>query len=466
MSKRSLGTSLVLLTIAALVLAAIPAFADSQVRIVRLSNVEGSVKVDRNTGTGYENAFLNMPMVEGMKLATNDDGRAEIEFEDGTTVRVTPKSTLEFTALSLRDSGARVTTVTLRAGQAYVNFLAKQKDEEFTIAFGNETIPLTRDAHIRVDVDSSNAVVAVFKGDLQVQGPSGTVDLSKNNSATFDLLAGDKYTIAKNIEEDPFDAWDKQQTKYQQEYARKGSYNDYPYGYGVSDLNYYGSYYNVPGYGWMWQPYFTSIGWSPFADGAWMFYPGFGYTWVSAYPWGWMPYRYGSWVLVPNHGWMWAPGAFNSGWYTVPRLTNPPNRFPVPVPPQRGSATVTVGHPVITTGGPPRRVLVQNGSAGLGVPRGTVNNLGKVSREVQRGAVVTVRTVPPSRGMGSATYGSSSSGGSHVSGAPSRAPSGGHASTGGHVSTGSSGGHMSTGGGARMGGSSGGGHSAPPSRPR
>src|SRR5262249_50069625 len=148
MSKRSSGTTLILFTVAALFLATIPVFADSQVRIVRLSNVEGTVKVDRNTGEGYENAFLNMPMVEGMKLATKDARRAEIEFEDRSTPHGTSKSSVEFTALSLRDSGVRVTTVTLRTGQAYVNYLAKQKDEEFKIAFSNETIPLTRAAHI------------------------------------------------------------------------------------------------------------------------------------------------------------------------------------------------------------------------------------------------------------------------------------------------------------------------------
>jgi hypothetical protein len=57
-----------------------PAFADSQVRIVRLSNVEGAVQVDRNTGQGLEKAFLNMPIVQGMKLATKESGRAEVEF--------------------------------------------------------------------------------------------------------------------------------------------------------------------------------------------------------------------------------------------------------------------------------------------------------------------------------------------------------------------------------------------------
>jgi len=116
------------------------------VRIVRLSNVEGTVQVDRNAGKGLrKNAFLNMPMVEGMKVGDQRQWtRGRWSFEDGSTLRITPKSCMEFTKLSLRDSGGRVSTLTLRTGQAYVNYLAKQKDDEFTLAFSNETVPLTR----------------------------------------------------------------------------------------------------------------------------------------------------------------------------------------------------------------------------------------------------------------------------------------------------------------------------------
>ena len=69
---------------------------------------------------------------------------------------------------------------------------------------------------------------------------------------------------------------------------------------GFSDLNYYGGYTNFPGYGMLWQPYFTGVGWNPFMDGAWSFYPGMGYMWASAYPWGWMPYYYGNWLYAPG----------------------------------------------------------------------------------------------------------------------------------------------------------------------
>jgi hypothetical protein len=430
MSNRSFGTWTVVVVGLAAALSVTPAFADSQVRIVRLSDVEGVVQVDKSAGQGFEKAFLNMPIVQGMKLATKD-GRAEVEFEDGSTVRIAPKSTVEFSELTLRDSGGRVSTVVLKTGMAYVNYTAKGKADEFTVLFANEKIQASQAVHFRLDLATDNAELAVFNGEAKAEGPSGEVEVGKNRTATFNLTDNDKYVIAKNVEESLPDAWDKQQNKYQQEYATRASNSNYPYGYGVSDLNYYGAYSNIPGYGMMWQPYFAGAGWSPFADGAWMFYPGFGYTWVSAYPWGWMPYRYGSWTMVPGYGWMWAPGSFGS-WYTVPPVTNPPNRFPTPAPPLRGTATVVVGHPVLTAGGPPSRVLVQNGTAGLGIPRGTVSNLGRVSHQVQQNGFATVRTAPPAR-SGAWSGGSMSS----------MSSSSGHMSSGGHMSTPSSGSHTS-----------------------
>src|SRR5437763_15694626 len=112
--------NIALLTLAALLLT-LPAFADSQVRIVRLSQVDGAVQADRNTGQGFEKAFLNMPVTQGMKLRTNTDGRAEIEFEDGSTLRMVPHTIVVFPELSLRETGAKATAVNIRGGPAYVN---------------------------------------------------------------------------------------------------------------------------------------------------------------------------------------------------------------------------------------------------------------------------------------------------------------------------------------------------------
>lgn len=433
MLKRSLGSWIALSCGMFLALAVGSAFAESHVRIVRLSQVQGGVQVDRGAGQGLEKAFLNMPIVQDMKLATKDDGRAEVEFEDGSTLRLASDTTVSFNALSAQDSGAKVSSVTLLQGMAYVDYTAKHKDDTLALVFQNEKAQPAEAVHFRVDLQDTNATVAVFNGELKITGPSGEVELGKNKTATFDLAANDRYTVAKNIEENPFDAWDKQQSKYQREYASKGSYKDYPYGYGVSDLNYYGNYYNVPGYGTMWQPYFSGVGWDPFAFGSWMYYPGAGYTWVSGYPWGWMPYRYGNWNFVPGYGWMWAPGGFGA-WYPVPVLTNPPQRYKPPVPPSSGTTTVTVRQPVATSN-VPRRLTIQSGSAGIGVPRGAVNNLARFSHEAANSGSVTLHTTPPVRSTmstpglsaGSAA-GHASTGGSHMGTGAGRVSSGGHTS--------------------------------------
>jgi len=399
MSVLKLSVRLASLAALACALLAVPALADSQARIVRLSDVEGAVQIDRNIGQGYEKAFLNMPITEGAKLWARDDGRAEIEFEDGSVVRITPNTKVEFTQLSLRDSGAKLSTVKIEEGTAYINFTG-QKSNEFTINFARESARLTHAAHFRVDLEDADATLAVLKGDVEIEGPSGSVEVGKKQTATFDLADKDRYTVAKNFEQDPYDNWDKQQEQYHDRYLNAHSYDaSMPYSYGVSDLNYYGTYYNVPGYGQCWQPYFTGVGWDPFMNGAWVWYPGFGYTWVSSYPWGWMPYRYGSWIFAPSYGWLWQPGGWNN-WYTVPRVVNPPQRFTPPRPPSTGGQqTVVVGRaPSGSPGVPPRRtVMIDRGSAGLGVPRGGVRNLDKISQAVESQGSTKVQTRPPAR---------------------------------------------------------------------
>jgi len=79
---------------------------DSHVRIVRLSDVKGTLSLDRKTGNGFEATMSNMPIIEGEKLRTAD-GYAEIEFEDNSTLRVAPHSLVEFPLLALRSSGAK-----------------------------------------------------------------------------------------------------------------------------------------------------------------------------------------------------------------------------------------------------------------------------------------------------------------------------------------------------------------------
>jgi uncharacterized protein DUF6600/FecR-like protein len=377
--------------LASCVLFTIPSFADSQARIVRLSDVQGDVQVDRNVGQGFEKAFLNLPITQGVKLQTRKDGRAEVEFEDGSALRIAPGTVIDFPQLVLRDSGAKVSAVHFQEGTAYVKF-GGAKDDEFILTFGHEKLSLTHAAHLRIEMADTKATLSVFNGDAQVEGDSGTVVVGKNHSATFDLADKDQYTLAKNVEPEPYDAWDKRQDQYQQEYSSKSSSSYSPYAYGTSDLNYYGSFMNAPGYGMVWQPYFAGAGWDPFMNGAWAFSPGFGYGWVSGYRWGWTPYHYGSWTYLPQNGWVWQPGG---SWATrnAPRVVGAPAHFVTPQPPSTGQGTVLVSHgPMpIRFGKSSDELGISNNSAGLGIPRGSIRDMRPLSHKVEQAGFATAR---------------------------------------------------------------------------
>jgi hypothetical protein len=189
-----------------------------------------------------------------------------------------------------------------------------------------------------------------------------------------------------------FDDWDKSQQQYHDRYMAKA--NDVsPYAYGMSDMNYYGSFSNIPGYGLAWQPYFAGAGWDPYMNGSWASYPGVGYTWVSAYPWGWTPYHYGSWSNVPGYGWVWMPGGSWAGYGRTPMVAG----FSRPglQAPSGGGRTLMVNRgPVSAIRS--NKLVISNGSAGLGVARGSLRNPAQISQRVnERGTVTTgVRNTP------------------------------------------------------------------------
>jgi hypothetical protein len=377
------------LAVTVCLLLSLPAFAESQARIVRLSDVQGSVQIDKNTGSGFEHAFVNLPITQGVHLRTGDGGRAEVEFEDGSSMRLAPNTSVEFSRLGLSDSGQRISQVNLVEGMAYVNWLGK---DDLAMNFAHEKLAIDHSAHFRVDASDQLANLAVFKGDINIEGPAGKLTVEKNRTASFNAADQDKSTVAKKIADEPLDSWDKEATSYHDQYAKN---NTTPYGYGFSDLNYYGAFNNVPGYGMMWQPFFTGVGWDPFMDGAWGFYPGFGYMFASAYPWGWMPYHYGNWMFIPGMGWMWQPGAFNS-WVGVPRYT-PTTLVHVTSlkSPAAGSTqTVVVGKGGDASAMQASRFRVNAGSAGMGIARGSLDNLKGLNRQVDKSGFARVQAAP------------------------------------------------------------------------
>ena len=371
----------------------------STVRIVRLSQVKGAVLLDRNTDSGFETAFENLPIAQGDALKTNV-GVAEVEFEDNSSLRILPDTVIEFPSLERMSTGATITTVKLLQGTLYVS-LEKTKGNQFHVLLGNDTITLTPSSHIRLDAGTATAPsqLAVFKGSAQFTNASNTTTVEKKKTLAFNGSTQSPPVLVSKVKADPFDSWDKTSASYHDLRSVSSAYGNPGYTYGISDLNYYGSFANTA-CGSLWQPYFTGAGWDPFANGVWAWYPGAGYSWVSPYPWGWMPFHYGSWINCGGNTWGWRPGG---GWHGLQNqpATLIPNHDPhVPLPPRRpgpGHHPTYVAynvHPLhVSRLDSEGNFVFRKGSAGIGIPREGFGKLNHFSSNTERHGTMSVPTI-------------------------------------------------------------------------
>lgn len=358
----------------------------SDIRIVRLSEVRGKVDIDRHIGRGYEEAFANIPITGGTRLHT-DVGLAEVEFEDNSTIRLTPDTEVQFTLLKRTATGSTISEMSVLHGMVYAS-LANTKGNTFTIAAGKTSVAMNPSSHIRLTMDGLNSNLSVLDGSVEfTDAASVTSTLTHRKSLDFDA-AGSKQPEFAKLQESAFDEWDKNGNDYQKLYASQRLSGGAGL-YGTSDLNYYGSFSNM-GCGSMWRPYFASAAWSPYDNGMWAYYPTAGYSWVSPYPWGWLPFHSGNWVNCGGAGWGWQPGGSFYGLQNVAAIAPAGaggNRTLVTAPlPPRGGAPAMV--PVntrplaVSSVSSPGTFTFRKDSAGLGVPREAFGDLRSISSDV------------------------------------------------------------------------------------
>jgi hypothetical protein len=178
--------------------------ADSYVRIVRLSFVEGDVQVSLPGQVQPTRGLLHLPLEHGAAVET-PDGVAVVEFEDEALARLAPGSHLLLEELLLLDNGERVTQLFLERGTGTFNVRLRGGDSfEVVTPYFKLTVP--RKARFRVDVGAEGGRVRVFKGKVRVTEGGNQVEVSKGQ--LFDLDAGrGEYNLARDGELDSWDEW-------------------------------------------------------------------------------------------------------------------------------------------------------------------------------------------------------------------------------------------------------------------
>jgi hypothetical protein len=324
-------------------------------RAARLSFLQGSVTVDHLDNTAGDPAQINMPLAEGARLTTGEDGEAELEFEDGSVVRLTPNSSLGLSVLSVDPAENFHTQMTVLQGLVYAELRASSK-YLYVVDAGGQLISPVANTTIRINLDQPPATVSVFDGTVQVEHASTPEadgykkDVRAGESLTGDPSDSSQYSVSQNVEQDSWDEWNRARHQAAADEAlNRTTVRDRfagDQGYGWSDLDANGSWYDVPGQGQIWQPVVAQdANFDPYGYGSWVAYPGAGYVWASGYAWGWTPFRCGCWSYWNGFGWGWSPagavcgragagfGRGSGGGVSVVNIVHPPLNYHAPTRP-------------------------------------------------------------------------------------------------------------------------------------
>lgn len=325
----------------------------------RLSDVEGTVRIAQTpveatapSSTGmppppppealFRQALPNMPVMAGMDVQTGSDGRAELQFPDGDIARVAPNSEVVVVALGLEGERLRAAN-----GLSYYEQPGGATGS-VAVLVGPDVVTPQGSSLLRVDLDKTPYQVAVLRGAALVDGiaeggnsPGVGFALASGQTAMLAPASPQDYDVKSEASSNSWDTWNTDRDAASTEMANGSTAghagSDTEEAEAWNDLDYYGTWYDVPGAGLAWGPDGVDASFDPYGAGAWGFYPGVGYTWISSYPWGWLPYRCGGWGFFPSFGWLWQPGnACGLRWFPYPAIRSGPPGYRIPsLPSQR-----------------------------------------------------------------------------------------------------------------------------------
>ncbi len=276
-------------------------------------------------------AGVNLPLVPGDVIYTGNEGRCELQFDNGTIIRLDKNSELKLDTVLSKSltTENKITTLQLRKGQIY-NMNQVYKQEIFQV--------ITPNAAVKMMKRSTNSIMVNDKGETNVFVIRGKVGV---------LYGKDQKALKNDYLEAKKGLWitEDHQLKADNTVINKNFFNwNKKINANFKDLHYGKSkvpaviYRRSPGivrfaekwstkfgewvyddlFGYVWKPYADVYdGRRPFWDANYVEING-ELVMVPNQPWGWAPAHLGTWFWSNQSGWVWIPGdAFSRGICTV-----------------------------------------------------------------------------------------------------------------------------------------------------
>ncbi len=277
------------------------------VRMARVSYLSGEVTWRTDAQAEWSPAARNMPLRQGAQVWVAEGGRAEIQMDDGSRIRLDNNTMVTLQTL-YSDAEGEFTEITLNDGELFMRL--NNQYSVYQVNTPEASLKATGPARLRVGA-GDGAQFAVRQGKATIDGASGKVTLQQG-----DYVDVAESTAPYNVGPLPnADAWDAWNDARDRDIDNPVHAEHLPPNIALAagNLDAYGSWHEDPTYGWIWAPRVTDPDWRPYGAGQWTWVEPYGWTWVASEPWGWAPYHYGTWVHV-SYGWAWVPGPATQYW--------------------------------------------------------------------------------------------------------------------------------------------------------
>lgn len=267
--------------------------------VARVSLISGDVSTQRGDTGDWAVTSINAPLVRGDQVATGEKSRTEIQLDYADLLRLAARSQVKIADLTR-------TRIQIQVAQGYASYtMLKGGEAEVEIDTPNVAVHPLKHGRYRVQVNSdSETDVIVREGEAEITTPQGSTRVREGEMIAIRGTDEPEYKVSSAPGKDDWDRWNKDRDQVILD--AEGSRRTNRYYTGAGDLDGYGRWVYVPGYGNVWQPY-QQAAWAPYQTGRWVWEPYYGWTWVSYEPWGWAPYHYGRWFYYSNN-WCWWPG--------------------------------------------------------------------------------------------------------------------------------------------------------------
>lgn len=274
---------------------------DPPSRVARLNYIEGSVSFQPGGENDWVDAVLNRPLVTGDNLWADQDSRAELHIGSA-ALRLGAQ-----TGITLLEVSDRAAQIRLAQGSLIVKVRHVDDADSYEVDTPNVAFVVMQPGDYRIDVDpdGNRTEVTVWRGRGEVTGGGNSYTVVANQVATFTGTDQLDYELGQIPNQDGLDSWalNRDQAEDQSDSANYVSREMT----GYEDLDEYGDWSYVAGYGTCWRPRALVVGWAPYRFGHWIWVGPWGWTWVEDEPWGFAPFHYGRWALAGT-GWVWVPG--------------------------------------------------------------------------------------------------------------------------------------------------------------